>query len=927
MQSSSFQFHLRLGFCLCLTLAPTALHAAAPAPPRAAPDLVFQERDGLVAVEAEHFFEQTLTDKRAWHLTTRDVTPDVTPDGDPSHIGGASGGAYLEALPDTRRTHGDPLVNGENFFPEPGKAAILSYRIHFGSPGRYYVWVRAYSTGTEDNGLHVGLNGQWPASGQRMQWCDGKDSWRWESKQRTEQEHCGVPHAIYLDIPASGEHIVQFSLREDGFEFDKFILVNRREYQPLGAGPAAIVKSGQLPPPFPEVAAAAKPFPSHWGEPPAIQTRDLRELPGGYGQGSSTLAAWIQANLDKDSAAARPAPLVQPRQPHGSGAASITGELKQWHKVTLTLDGPFAHERDNAPNPFTDYRFSVRFRHESGSPDYLVPGYFAADGNAGETSAESGTKWRAHLSPDKPGRWTYTVSFVQGSHAAVDDNAAVEKLAPFDGRTGSFRVGRTDKRGNDFRARGRLQYVGKHHLRFAGTKEFFLKAGADAPETLLAYEEFDGTRAHKPAGTPARAGEAAPTGLKTWSPHLRDWRPGDPAWKGDKGRGLIGALNYLAGKGCNAFSFLTYNAGGDGDNVWPFVARDAKLNYDCSKLDQWEVVFAHAQRLGLYLHFKTQETENDDLQGPGAAQALDAGALGVERKLYYRELIARFGHHLALNWNFGEENTQTTEQQRAMAKYFHDHDPYRHHLVIHTYPDWQERVYVPLLGDGSLLTGASVQCHWNQVHRWTLRWVTDSAKAGRPWVVANDEQGDANLGVPPDPGYQGYAHRTRDGKEVKHDLHDIRKLTLWGNLMAGGAGVEYYFGYGLPENDLAAEDWRSRDRSWDYCRIALDFFRAHRIPFWDMSNANALIGNPGNANEKFCLAQPGQVYVVYLPSGGTTTLDLTGANRTFKVLWYNPRAGGPLQSGSVTRVRGGGVADLGQPPAEANEDWVVLVRR
>jgi hypothetical protein len=49
-----------------------------------------------------------------------------------------------------------------------------------------------------------------------------------------------------------------------------------------------------------------------------------------------------------------------------------------------------------------------------------VPGYFAADGNAGESSAESGTKWRAHLAPDKAGKWTYAVSFTRGKHAALD---------------------------------------------------------------------------------------------------------------------------------------------------------------------------------------------------------------------------------------------------------------------------------------------------------------------------------------------------------------------------------------------------------------------------------------------------------------------------------------------------------------------------
>ena len=36
------------------------------------------------------------------------------------------------------------------------------------------------------------------------------------------------------------------------------------------------------------------PFPPHWGRPPAIQTKDIRPLPGGFGMGSSTLAHWVK---------------------------------------------------------------------------------------------------------------------------------------------------------------------------------------------------------------------------------------------------------------------------------------------------------------------------------------------------------------------------------------------------------------------------------------------------------------------------------------------------------------------------------------------------------------------------------------------------------------------------------------------------------
>jgi hypothetical protein len=46
--------------------------------------------------------------------------------------------------------------------------------------------------------------------------------------------------------------------------------------------------------------AAKKAYPAHWGNPPSIQTRDLRQLPGGYGMGSGTLANWIAENIEAD---------------------------------------------------------------------------------------------------------------------------------------------------------------------------------------------------------------------------------------------------------------------------------------------------------------------------------------------------------------------------------------------------------------------------------------------------------------------------------------------------------------------------------------------------------------------------------------------------------------------------------------------------
>ena len=543
----------------------------------------------------------------------------------------------------------------------------------------------------------------------------------------------------------------------------------------------------------------------------------------------------------------------------GDGSVTISGELKTWHAVTLTIDGPFAEETGTDPNPFTDITLEVQFTHPSGTPSYEVPGYFAADGNAAETSATNGTKWRAHLSPDLPGKWNYTISL-----RCLDGTAL-----PGDGASGSFEIAPSDKTGRDFRGRGRLTYIGERYLQFAGDKSRFLKAGPDAPETLLAYTDFDGTVANNPEKGP----------LKTWEPHLQDWKDGDRFWQDGKGKGLIGALNYLAAKGLNSFSFLTYNAGGDGDNVWPFVSRDEKFHYDCSKLDQWGIIFDHATANGLYLHFKLQETEIDDnrtghreSKTGTVPTSLDGGKLGPERKLYLRELIARYGHHLALNWNIGEENTQSPEEIRAMAEFIRETDPYDHPVVIHTFPDQQDKVYPNLLGEQSALTGASLQNPWDKVHQRTAKWIQASAGSGRPWVVANDEQNPADLGVPPDPGYRGFDGRARyKSGNRSYDLHDIRRETLWGNLMAGGAGVEYYFGYRLPGNDLICEDFRSRDRSWDFCRIALEFFYDNEIPFWEMEPKDALVGNAeGKSGQAWCLAKEGESYLIFVPKGAAT---------------------------------------------------------
>ena len=135
----------------------------------------------------------------------------------------------------------------------------------------------------------------------------------------------------------------------------------------------------------------------------------------------------------------------------------VAGELKQWHDVVLTLDGPHTGEAAD-PNPFLDYRLTVTFA--NGSKRYEVPGYFAADGNAAESGATDGNRWRVHFVPDETGEWSYAVSFRTGPEVAVSlDPGAGRPVAP-DGASGRLVIGPSDKTGQDYRRRGMRRYVG-----------------------------------------------------------------------------------------------------------------------------------------------------------------------------------------------------------------------------------------------------------------------------------------------------------------------------------------------------------------------------------------------------------------------------------------------------------------------------------
>ncbi len=261
----------------------------------------------------------------------------------------------------------------------------------------------------------------------------------------------------------------------------------------------------------------------------------------------------------------------------------------------------------------------------------------------------------------------------------------------------------------------------------------------------------------------------------------------------------------------------------------------------------------HHFELGMQLMVITQEEENEQL--PGKMTTL--------RKLYYRELIARFAHHHAILWDLSEEMDRwryyKTPDITEICDWFKKVDPWQHPTQ---YVRWkgeiipEDKGYARLLGFPNL-DGTAMQHDAEHTHSETLRWVDASAKAGHKWLVGLIEINPTSTGVVP------------DKNAYEHDV--IRKNSIWGNLMAGGSGTAFFFGYEYPNT--------------------------------------------------------GEVYAVYLPDGGSVELDPSQASGNFEIKWYDPRHGGELQEGSVRTVSGGSRRSLGQAPKDPQADWAVLVRR
>lgn len=584
---------------------------------------------------------------------------------------------------------------------------------------------------------------------------------------------------------------------------------------------------------------------------------------------------------------------------HQANAANLSPDPRQWHPLVLDVAGPSTSESDVSPHPFMDYRLDITFTSPTGTT-YVVPGFFAGNGKGhGE-----GSIWRARFTPDEPGNWQWEVAFHTGDRVAIASPTELHNASPIGehGNTGVVQVAERDASARGLQADGRLEYIGEHYLKQADG-DFWIKGGVDSPENFFGYAGFDNT-VDQPGGV---ATPDLENGLHRYTPHVDHWRLGDPDFishsTGVNSHGIIGAINYLSALGVNSIYLLPMNLGGDGRDTYPFINASGtdfdNTRYDVSKLFQWNLVLNHMQEKGIAAHLVLAEQE------VGNTEWLDQGQLGPQRKLFFRELVARFSYLNGVKWNLSEESRFGSALEIQMAEHIRSLDWAAHPIAVHTHRDLVDTRYEPLLGQTEI-DSTSIQFSAENAEVFTETWRESSRAFGVPWVIDLDEVGPAGVGL------------------TDNNIDELRKQVLYPTYFSGG-NLEWYFGYHrLPlGGDMQTEDFSTREPMYRYMRIARDFLQDN-VPLDRAQPADERLSGGIEGDQLFGI--PDQVFAGWFADGrGDRTLTV-GSDDTaqWQLQWFDPQTG--VYAGAPTVAIGSSV-QTGSAPRDVTEDWMFLATR
>ena len=339
------------------------------------------------------------------------------------------------------------------------------------------------------------------------------------------------------------------------------------------------------------------------------------------------------------------------------------------------------------------------------------------------------------------------------------------------------------------------------------------------------------------------------------------------------------AVDYLSAKGINSLYIITSNIDGDSRDVWPWLGiteKEAKANggpgsrFDVARLDEWRDLFEYMQEKGMVVYIVLED---------------DSGWKDYDHARYYREMIARFSYLPALIFNFNEEHNENYSKSEAleMMALLKKIDPFDHPVGIHNInqpdDDYIKAAQIDFTSIQTGTAGSRVAPGPSEYNKLVTSWISRcKALSSRTLMVGIDEG------------------RPEEDRRI-----------WWSTYLSGGVWEAHVLG----PYDRPMSAW---DTVWTELGGARKFMES--IPFWVMHPDSSVI----REGKAFCLNHEDCVYALYLPEGGTVTLDLP-KGRKYTVSWWNPENGNEGNFQNETTIKGGSRKIV--PPGKG--DWAVRV--
>lgn len=187
--------------------------------PPAEKNLIQQKGNVLIAVEAEDF-DSNVSQGCHWWSVVDDET--------------ASGNKKVQCFPDLSKDK-TVVITEYGIHDTRKDAPKLDYRIHFNTPGVYYIWARAQSYDHYGNSFHLGMNGEPLTSSDNIKCLGENNTWIWDNDTKDK-----TPATI--EIKKAGPVTINIWPREDGIQIDKLVLTLDSAYQSVNDGSEANTK-------------------------------------------------------------------------------------------------------------------------------------------------------------------------------------------------------------------------------------------------------------------------------------------------------------------------------------------------------------------------------------------------------------------------------------------------------------------------------------------------------------------------------------------------------------------------------------------------------------------------------------------------------------------------------------------------------------